>query len=115
MGSLKRVVPRVAGLVSAAGAIVVSGRIVAFLGFGLIAFLALTGVFGRDDHREAAQTVLAILLGRACLVEKLAPASRPPALVGTARQANRSAKERSATRQAAMDSARAGSSARSSA
>jgi hypothetical protein len=112
MGSLKRVVPRVAGLVSAAGAIVVSGRIVAFLGFGLI---ALTGVFGRDDHREAAQTVLAILLGRACLVEKLAPASRPPALVGTARQANRSAKERSATRQAAMDSARAGSSARSSA
>jgi hypothetical protein len=34
------------------------------LAFSLVAVLALTGTFGRETHREDAQTVLAILLGR---------------------------------------------------
>jgi len=71
MGSLKHTMLRLGGLSSAAGAIVASGRIGVFFAFGLIAlafiliaFLALTGTFGPQGRREAAQDVLAILLGR---------------------------------------------------
>jgi hypothetical protein len=61
----------VGGLSTAVGAIVVAGRISVFLAFGLIAVtigltavLALIGVFGREDRRNAAQAVLTILLDR---------------------------------------------------
>jgi hypothetical protein len=69
--SLKHLVPRLGGLSSAAVAVIVGGRIgfwlvggLLALGFVLVAFLALTGTFACDKTREAAQIVLAILLGR---------------------------------------------------
>jgi len=64
MGSFKQIVSRLAGLSSAVGTVAVSGRIGVLLVFGLITVLALTGTFGPRDRREAAQAVLAILLGR---------------------------------------------------
>jgi hypothetical protein len=64
MSPLKRIVWHVAGVSSVVGAVVVSGPIVIYLVFGLIAVLALTGTFGSPRCQEAAQVVLAILLGR---------------------------------------------------
>lgn len=71
MGSLMHTVLRLGALSAGAGAIAVSRPIRLFLAFGLIALyfnlvavLALTGTFGAQDKREAAQAVLAILLGR---------------------------------------------------
>ncbi|HEX6521119.1 MAG TPA: hypothetical protein VF070_14100 [Streptosporangiaceae bacterium] len=70
MGSLMHAVPRLGGLFCVAG-VITAGRIGIFLAFGLltvivalIAVLSLTGTFGRPGTRTAAQTVLAILLGR---------------------------------------------------
>jgi hypothetical protein len=81
MGSLKRIVGRIVGLSTAVGTIAVSGRIVIFLAFALIAILALTGTFGPDRYRDAAQAVLAILLGptppRATGSPRSKPAARP--------------------------------------
>jgi hypothetical protein len=69
--SLKHLMPRLGGLSSAAVAVIVGGRIgfwlvggLLALGFALVAFLALTGTFASEKTREAAQIVLAILLGR---------------------------------------------------
>jgi hypothetical protein len=61
MGSLKSFVPRLAGL---SGTVLVAGRLGVLLVLGLIILLAVTGVFGRDRYRDAAQAVLVILLGR---------------------------------------------------
>lgn len=68
---LKSAAQNLAGLSSAAAVIAVAGRTGVWivcgliaLGFSLIATLALTGTFGSERSREAAQTVLAILLGR---------------------------------------------------
>jgi hypothetical protein len=70
MGSLMHAVPRLGGLFCVAG-VITAGRIGIILAFGLvsvivalIAVLSLTGTFGRPGTRTAAQTVLAILLGR---------------------------------------------------
>jgi len=59
------------GLSTAIGTIAVGGPIgvglvcgLIALAFALIAVLALTGTFAEGNRREAAQTVLAILLGR---------------------------------------------------
>lgn len=60
MSPLKHIVSHVAVV----GAVVVSGPIVIYLVFGLIAVLALTGTFGPSRCQAAAQVVLAILLGR---------------------------------------------------
>jgi hypothetical protein len=71
MGLLKHIVLRLGGGLSTAAAIAVIGRPGVFLGFGLIILIfslivivAMTGTFGPDGRREAAQAVLAILLGR---------------------------------------------------
>jgi hypothetical protein len=64
MSSLKRIFWRLTGLSSAVGAVALYGRIVILLTFGLIAILALTGTFGSQRCQQAAQVVLAILLGR---------------------------------------------------
>lgn len=64
MDPLKRIVWHVAGVSSVVGAVVVSGPIVIYLVFGLIAILGLTGTFGSPRCQAAAQVVLAILLGR---------------------------------------------------
>jgi hypothetical protein len=61
---LGRIGWRVVSLSSVLGAAAVSGRIVLYLAFGLIAILALTGTFGSSRCQGAAQVVLAILLGR---------------------------------------------------
>jgi hypothetical protein len=68
---LKRIVPPLGSLSSAAVAVFVGGRTglwvvcsLLALFFVLIAILALTGTFGCDTTRPNAQTVLAILLGR---------------------------------------------------
>ncbi len=62
---------RIGGPSTTTVAIVISGRIGVFLTFGLIALaigltalVALIGVFGREDRRNAAQVVLATLLDR---------------------------------------------------
>jgi hypothetical protein len=61
---LGRIGWRVVGLSSVLGAAAISGRLVIYLAFGLIAILALTGTFGSSRCQGAAQVVLAILLGR---------------------------------------------------
>jgi hypothetical protein len=61
MGSLKSFVPRLAGM---SGTVLVAGRLGVLLILGLVILLAITGTFGRESHKDAAQTVLAILLGR---------------------------------------------------
>lgn len=69
--SLKHTLLNLGGLSAAIATIAADGPIgiglvcgLIALGFGLIATLALTGTFADDKRREAAQTVLAILLGR---------------------------------------------------
>ena len=71
MSSFKSFAPRLTGLLLTAGAIAACGQIgvclvvgLIFLLIALIIVLAITGVFGSDRHKQAAQTVLAILLGR---------------------------------------------------
>lgn len=71
MSSFKSFAPRITGLLLTAAAITACGQIGVFLVVGLmfllialIIVLAITGVFGSDRHKQAAQTVLAILLGR---------------------------------------------------
>lgn len=71
MSSFKSFAPRLTGLLITAAAITACGQTGAFLVVGLmfllislIIVLAITGVFGPDRHKQAAQTVLAILLGR---------------------------------------------------
>jgi hypothetical protein len=74
MSSFKSFAPRITGLLVTAAAITACGQIGVFLVAGLmfllialIIVLAITGVFGSDRHKQAAQTVLAILLGGAGL------------------------------------------------
>jgi hypothetical protein len=71
MGSLKNSVLRLGSFSITVGGVAIAGRIGVLLGlvlialaFVLITVLALVGTFGADRHREAAQKVLAILLGR---------------------------------------------------
>jgi hypothetical protein len=71
VSSFKSFAPRLTGLLLTAAAISAFGQIGVFLVVGLmfllialIIVLAITGVFGSDRHKQAAQTVLAILLGR---------------------------------------------------
>jgi hypothetical protein len=76
--TFKHALTCIGGLSTVFGVIVTAGRISVFLAFGLIAVaigltaaLALIGVFGREDHRSAAQTVLEILLGRGTFPSRL--------------------------------------------
>jgi hypothetical protein len=69
--SPKHILLKLGGLSTAIWAIAADGAIgiwivcgLIVLGFGLIAVLALTGTYAGEERREAAQTVLAILLGR---------------------------------------------------
>jgi hypothetical protein len=69
--SLKHILLSLGGLSAATATIAADGPIgiglvcgLIALGFSLIATLALTGTFAEEKRREAAQTVLAILLGR---------------------------------------------------
>jgi hypothetical protein len=69
--SLKHTLLTLGGLCTGTATVAVDGPIgvglvcgLLALGFGLITILALTGTFGQETRREAAQTVLAILLGR---------------------------------------------------
>jgi len=64
MGSLRAIVPRAGGMGAVASGIMVAGRLAVLLGLGLVIVLALTGTFAQDRYRDAAQTVLMILLGR---------------------------------------------------
>jgi hypothetical protein len=84
MGSLRNAADRVLGLSAATGAIAVSGRIGIYLAFALIllvflliAVLALTSTFGPDRYREAAQKVLAIILGRQWPHDTALPHAKP--------------------------------------
>jgi hypothetical protein len=67
----KRIAARLGGLAASGAALAFAGRIGVFLLFGLIAaalllvaVIALTGIFGSEPCKTAAQKVLAILLGR---------------------------------------------------
>jgi hypothetical protein len=69
--TLKRFALRLGGLSATLAAIVASGPSGIWLVFGLVATYlllvvvsVLTGIFGEECRREAAQTVLALLLGR---------------------------------------------------
>ena len=69
--SPKRTLLKLGGLSTAIWAIAADGTIGIWLvcgliglGFRLIAVLALTGTYAGEERRDAAQTVLAILLGR---------------------------------------------------
>src|SRR5260370_37702766 len=69
--SLKHTLLKFGGLSTVIGTVAVDGPIgvelvcgLVALGFCLVAVLDLTGTFAEDKRREAAQTVLAILLGR---------------------------------------------------
>lgn len=68
---IKHTLLSLGGLSAAAATIAAGGPIgiglvcgLIVLGFSLIAVLALTGTFADDQRRVAAQSVLAILLGR---------------------------------------------------
>jgi hypothetical protein len=71
VGSLKSLLTRLAGLGFTGTSILVAGKLSIALLVGVMGLVAivvstviLAGTFGCDRHRDAAQTVLAILLGR---------------------------------------------------